>query len=139
MKLFESTKIPVLNKALDAYSMRQKVIASNISNINTIGYKSKSVTFEEQMNNVLQSQTVQPETPTARQINPMASGVLNLDPSVVENSSTQTNDQNLSGINNVDIDQEMAELAKNQIRFKFASRIISETFRGIQKSIRGTV
>ena len=41
-------------------------------------------------------------------------------------------------MNNVDLDQEMAELAKNQIRFRFSTRILGDSFRGLQKSIRGT-
>jgi flagellar basal body rod protein FlgB len=44
-----------------------------------------------------------------------------------------------SGFNDVDIDHEMAELAKNQIRFKFGARIMGEMFKGIQKAIRGTL
>jgi flagellar basal-body rod protein FlgB len=47
-------------------------------------------------------------------------------------------DATASGMNNVDLDQEMAELAKNQIRFRFSTRILGDTFRGLQKSIRGT-
>ena len=42
-----------------------------------------------------------------------------------------------SGVNNVDFDYEMAELAKNQFRYKLATRLIAESFRGIQKSIKG--
>jgi flagellar basal body rod protein FlgB len=44
-----------------------------------------------------------------------------------------------NGANNVNIDHEMAELAKNQIRFKFASKLLGDSFRGLQKSIRGIV
>ena len=49
-----------------------------------------------------------------------------------------TGDPLASGVNNVDLDHEMTELAKNQIRFRFAARLMADTFRGIQKSIRGT-
>ncbi len=139
MKIFDSTKIPLLGKALDTYAMRQRVIASNISNISTIGYKSKSVEFEEQMTNALQQQSLQPKTTTARHINGSISSAAGLDPVIVENPAPAIADPLLSGVNNVDVDQEMADLAKNQIRFKFASRILGDTFRGIQKSIRGTV
>jgi flagellar basal-body rod protein FlgB len=139
MKMFDSTKIPVLGKALDAYALRQRVIASNISNISTIGYKSKSVAFEEQMVNALQQQTLQPQTTTTRHIDGNTSSAAGLDPVIVENPAPANTDPLLSGVNNVDIDMEMADLAKNQIRFKFATRMLSDTFRGIQKSIRGTV
>jgi flagellar basal body rod protein FlgB len=39
----------------------------------------------------------------------------------------------------VDIDREMTELAKNQIQFKFASKLLSQAFQAIEKSIRGQV
>ncbi len=52
--------------------------------------------------------------------------------------SGEVTDPLASGVNNVDLDQEMAELAKTQLRFKFAARLIGDAFRGIQKSIRGT-
>ncbi len=41
-----------------------------------------------------------------------------------------------SGINNVNIDREMAELAENTLRFKFASRKIGDYYRNIQNVIR---
>ena len=59
-------------------------------------------------------------------------------PVVQTEPSGELTDPLASGVNNVDLDGEMAELAKNQIRYKFAARLIGDTFRGIQKSIRGT-
>ena len=35
------------------------------------------------------------------------------------------------------IPETLAELAKDQIHFRFAARMISDAFKGIQKSIRG--
>ena len=46
--LFDKTRIPLLGKALDAYALRHKVISSNIANVTTEGYHSKSVAFEDQ-------------------------------------------------------------------------------------------
>ena len=44
-----------------------------------------------------------------------------------------------SGVNNVDIDEEMVRLAKAQLSFDFASRMANRTFRGLRSSIRGEV
>ena len=52
MRLFDGTKIPVLHRALDAYTLRQKVIAGNIANITTPGYKAQSVKFEDELSGV---------------------------------------------------------------------------------------
>jgi len=51
--------------------------------------------------------------------------------------SKDKEDEMLSGINNVDIDKEMAQLAENTLLFKFASRKIGDYYRGIQNVIKG--
>jgi flagellar basal body rod protein FlgB len=44
---------------------------------------------------------------------------------------------NDSGINNVDVDREMASLAENHLFFNAAQRLISRQFDGLKKSIAG--
>jgi flagellar basal-body rod protein FlgB len=139
MRLFDGTKIPVLNRALDAYALRQKVIAGNLANITTPGYKAQTVKFEEELSGALQSTSIPGMTTDARHIPIGGSSVTNVTPTVETPRSGEETDPRASGMNNVDLDQEMAELAKTQLRFKFAARLIGDTFRGIQKSIRGTV
>jgi flagellar basal-body rod protein FlgB len=141
MNLFENTRIPILSKALDAYSLRHQVISANIANIGTPGYKAQSVQFENALASAMSNSVVEGKTTNERH---MGIGILSTAPdgpiSIVENTPGELSNEDLkSGINDVDVDSEMAELAKNQIRFKYASRLISESFRGIQKSIRGTV
>ena len=41
----------LLKKSMDASAVRSKVIANNVANINTKGYKKLYVTFEETLNN----------------------------------------------------------------------------------------
>jgi flagellar basal-body rod protein FlgB len=142
MKLFDATKIPLLSKALDAYALRQKVTASNIANITTPGYRSQAVAFEEKLAqaqqrlNVVGTQTQPGHLPIG------GNGGMN----DIEADVRATADDPppgyapmASGYNDVDIDHEMAELAKNQIRYKFSSRLLGDTFKGIQKAIRGTL
>jgi flagellar basal-body rod protein FlgB len=49
LKLIDTSHSKLMGKALDAYNMRQKAIASNVSNIDTPGYKRLEVSFEEQL------------------------------------------------------------------------------------------
>lgn len=140
MKLFDGTKIPVLNRALDAYALRHKTIATNLANITTPGYRAKSVAFEDQLASALQTPAF-PGTVTHEQHIPFGGPNLAAVLPQVEQPPADANlqaDATASGMNNVDLDQEMAELAKNQIRFRFSTRILGDTFRGLQKSIRGT-
>lgn len=137
MKLFELTKIPILSKALDAYAARQKVIANNLANVNTIGYRAKAVMFEEELEKASHS-PVQLTTTHEHHLTPQesTSGIKVVD---AAGEGVLPNDPTASGVNNVDVDIEMTNLADTQLRFKFASRLMAETFRGIQKSIRGQV
>jgi flagellar basal-body rod protein FlgB len=53
---------------------------------------------------------------------------------ITESSETE---KLASGVNNVDIDLEMSELAQNQIRFKYAARMIAGAFTTMRRSISG--
>lgn len=137
VKLFEKTKIPFLQNALNAYSLRNKVIASNVANINTAGYKAKSVVFEEHLASAMASVKGSGSITNDRHIPLGGAGSPFGGPEIVEERNGA--EDLPSGVNNVDVDNEMSELAKNQIRFRFAARLMSETFKQIQKSIRGQV
>ena len=66
MKLFDGTKIPVLGRALDAYALRQKVIAGNLANITTPGYKAQSVKFDDELSGAMQPSSIPGMTTDAR-------------------------------------------------------------------------
>ncbi len=137
MKLFEKTKIPFLESALSAYSLRNKVIATNVANINTAGYKAKAVEFEEQLTSAMSTLKSSGSVTNERHIPLNGPGFGSGSPHIVDEPAGM--EDLPSGVNNVDMDHEMAELAMNQIRFRFAARLMSESFKQIQKSIRGQV
>jgi flagellar basal-body rod protein FlgB len=138
MKLFDHTAIPTLSKALQAYTLRHQAISSNIANIGTAGYSPKVVRFEEQLAASTQGgPAIASSTTDPRHIGFGDQPIRDVQPSVEDMPSSGKG--LVSGVNEVDIDQEMAELAKNQLRYKFSSRMLSESFRALQKSIRGTV
>lgn len=130
--ILKQTNIPLLNKALDVYSLRQRAISSNISNVNTVGYREKEVKFEELLQTQMRKhldgvQTDERHIPLgrlrAREVNPR----------VLENKS----DDFYSGVNNVDIDKQVVEQVKNEIRFMYASRILNANFAALRASIKG--
>ena len=140
MKLFDSTKIPLLSKALDAYTLRHRTISSNIANIGSAGYRPAAVSFEDQLAASRSGQGVTVATTDPRHIAVGTDNPAEVTPTVqdVAPDPRMPFDPGASGVNGVDIDNEMAELAKNQIRFKYAARLIAGTFKDIQESIRGT-
>lgn len=137
MKIFEGTKIPLLSKALQVYSKRHDVISSNIANITTPGYHAQHVVFEEELSSAMGEPTLNGTQTSEKHLPIGTSSVTDSSPQITESGESLNGDPLASGVNDVDIDKEMAEMAKNQIRFRFAARMISDTFKGIQKSIRG--
>lgn len=139
MKLFELTKIPILGKALDAYALRQRVTADNLANVNTVGYRAKAVLFEEELQKAAQPASVKIAATHEHHLVPQSTSTEEVKVVDAAAEGKGTTDPVASGANDVDVDIEMATLADTQLRFKFASRLIAETFKGIQKSIRGQV
>ncbi len=131
--LAKKTSLTVLNKGLDAYAMRQKSISDNIANVDTPGYKRSSVRFEEDLKAALDKRGV-----FGYRTHPLHMQVGQPRLEDVEPIAFIPNDESLmSGKNNVNIDHEMAELAKNQIRWSFATRLMTGTFNRLKSAIRG--
>ncbi|MGE5614477.1 MAG: flagellar basal body rod protein FlgB [Bacillota bacterium] len=112
-------------KALDAAWLRNEVIAHNIANVDTPGFKKSTVEFEEHLENALGSGSFKGFTTDSRHIK-IGSG----DADSVKIRVTK-NYRNLSTRldgNNVDIDSEMASLAKNNIRYNTLVQSISSGY-----------
>lgn len=106
-------RIDFLGKALDGTWLKQQAIANNISNVNTPGYKRETVNFEDVLRQELYSRDAVGVDKT--HVNHMDMGSYLDGPKieVVQNTSNRVD------ANNVNIDVENAELAKNQIRFEY--------------------
>ena len=118
--------IKTLENFLDYTSLRNKIISKNIANIGTSGYKREDVDFKGMFaDNLAALKTTDPRHIPADNIE---------SESIINTDSSQ---DMVSGINNVNIDDEMAELAKNSIQFKFASQRTGNYFKLIQSVIKG--
>lgn len=125
-----------LAKSLDAHAMEQKVLANNIANVNTPNFKGTEVTFKDQMENVLRNQQLQLplKTDDSRDI---TSGLpLALDdvkPRLITDPTTSMR----SDGNNIDIDQQMATLAKNSMETNALMRLVSINLSDLRAAIEG--
>ncbi len=131
--LFERISVPDLEKSLDAYSLRQKAISNNIANVNTPCYRARKVSFEEEYQKHIKQHSVPDGQTNPRHI-PIGTRDLNEVQPRVEFSENTLND---SGINNVDIDQEMAELAKNNIKYEMSVSLLKKKFSNLNSAIKG--
>ena len=128
--VFNKTKVPVLTGVLNVTKLRQRVVANNIANVSTKGYRRKSVRFQEYLASYVRQAPVQGQLSDSRHI--AIPGPVN-HPEVFE-PETGLND---SGINNVDVDMEMAELAENHLFFNVGAHLLAGSFDGLKKSIIG--
>ncbi|GCD08980.1 flagellar basal body rod protein FlgB [Clostridium tagluense] len=98
----------LLKKSMDASALRSKVIANNIANINTKGYKKFYVTFEDTLNDSMGEDTLKTDNNKH-----MQTGSTSSDISVKKDESTSMRQDG----NNVDIDSEMTNQAANTLMF----------------------
>ena len=98
----------LLKKSMDASALRGKVIANNIANINTKGYKKLYVTFEETLNDSMGENTLKTDNNKHIQTG-SSSGEI----AVQRDESTSMRQDG----NNVDIDLEMTNQAANTLMY----------------------
>ncbi len=113
-----------LEQALDATWLRNEVISQNIANVDTPNYKRKSVQFETLLNSEMKSGRISRGT----------SKFANQSIKIVEDP---TESSYRSDGNNVDIENEMALLAANSLRYNTLVQRISGDFQKLRNVIRG--
>ncbi|MGE5672567.1 MAG: flagellar basal body rod protein FlgB [Mycobacterium leprae] len=109
----------VLTNALQAAQMRQMVLANNVANANTPGFKRSHVEFEQQLAKALQ----EGRDPVAVQ------------PAVVQETNTSLQPDG----NNVDMEVEMTEMAQNQIYYAALTQQLSSQLARMRMVIKGSV
>jgi flagellar basal-body rod protein FlgB len=130
--VFKKANIELLDKSLDASALRQRVRASNIANVSTVGYERREVSFEKELRTAMHGAAPNLAVTDPRHIG-QPGGVEQVRP-----KAYVPDDESLpSGANNVDIDYEMAELAKNQALFASVAQFLGGRFRSLRSAIRG--
>jgi flagellar basal-body rod protein FlgB len=99
----------ILSKGLEAAALRHQVLANNIANVDTPGFKRSDVVFSSELKKAIQQlERAAPGRPArAGGLDPLAQ----LNPRIVQERNTTFRTDG----NNVDIDAEMARLAQNTI------------------------
>ncbi|CCO09159.1 flagellar basal body rod protein FlgB [Desulforamulus hydrothermalis] len=110
MHIFDSPVINVLKQGLDAGSLRQRVIAHNLANLNTPGFKKSYVSFEDRLKAALSKEGV-----PLKGTHPLHMGTAG---PAVKPEVKQVKDSTMRyDGNNVDIDEEMVNLAAATIQY----------------------
>ncbi len=117
----------ILKRGLDAASERGTVIGNNIANINTKDYKRKYVTFEETLKNSSNNLEMKTTNEKHMKINGDAGDI-----QVKQDNSNLKEDGN-----NVDIDNEMVNLAANNLMYNAMISQINSRFSMTKDVING--
>lgn len=126
--------LPLRNRALDAYAMRQRTTSKNIANINSPHYRPEVVKFEEFFHKT--GAVLKGEKSAGTHI-PLGKPSREDIEAEIHPRDIPKPDIYFSGETHVNIDKEMSEMAQNQIRFKFGSTVTNNFFTGLTKSITG--
>ncbi|MEA1885413.1 MAG: flagellar basal body rod protein FlgB [Thermotogota bacterium] len=123
-----------LPAALDAASTRNTIIAQNIANAETPGYKRKEVDFEHYLQQAMgEGDDLELKKTEERHFQKYSSNIQDVQARVRTVSDTRiTNDGN-----NVDIDQQEALMAANTIRYQTLSRLMSLTIARYNTVLKG--
>ncbi|MCX6147429.1 MAG: hypothetical protein NTW25_09310 [Candidatus Kapabacteria bacterium] len=130
-----SSKLPLMNRAMDAYSLRQQTTSKNIANETSPFYRPERVKFEEYFH---QQEVVIKGAESGGGVS-IPLGRTSSEDMVGDkmNKDIPNPEIFMSGESHVNIDKEMSEMAQNQIRFRFASSMTKRFFGGLGSSIRG--
>lgn len=109
---------------------KQKVISSNIANINTPNYKTKDLIFEDELKSF--NSTLELKQTNSKHIS-LASNLSTSNPKLVELKGLEEQNDG----NNVNLDTQMSEMSKNKILFDAIQSSIkrdSRLFRSVIES-----
>ncbi len=132
--LFSDKVFPVVTTSMDAYATRQRAIASNMANVATPGYRRMEVPFEQELRDALNhTGHLRGATSESQHLPLGRSTIDDLHPHI-----RRADDRALaSGVNNVDVDREMAELADTNIRYQTMTRYMKRKIGMLRSSITG--
>lgn len=115
--------VNLLEKMLDVSATKHKVIANNIANINTPGYKKMEVSFAEQLEKVIKDTS--------------ANKFDAIQPKIVV-SKEDTNQAVRNDGNNVDMDKEVSALMKNTLSYNVYTQLLAKKMELVKSAIENS-
>lgn len=113
-----------LECGLDGVHTRQRTIAQNLANIETPGYRARSVQFEDQLAEAIEQQRPEASSPARPRLS--VSFVRGF-------RDTPTRGDG----NSVDIETETMEMAKSALHYRYLSRLLRKKLQMVRLAING--
>jgi flagellar basal-body rod protein FlgB len=133
MTIFDRT-VRLLQRSLDLRSARQRVIASNLANEETPGYRASELTFMDQLQSAHKGRL--PIVMAATQSRHFGvHGSPGVQAVTGKLSEVPAGDLPLDA-NSVNLELEMAKLSENAMQYNAAASILAKKFQGLLNAIR---
>lgn len=116
--------IDLLSKSMDMQLLRHSVIADNIANAETPHFKARRVDFEKELERAVEAQE--------NGITGASRGIASAEPVVYEDAVSESGQD----LNTVDMDREMAELTKNDVKYSAAVQAMTQKFALLKYAIQ---
>ncbi len=131
MKSLFDSDIGLLGRVLDMQLQRQNIVASNMANLKTPGYKALKLSFEDELQAALGLDAKGKMTLTDQQHMPMAFDAQGFGPEWHKAFKPRV----IHGEDRVDLDKEMATMAKTSLHYSALSSVIRHKFEGLKQII----
>jgi flagellar basal-body rod protein FlgB len=126
MQLF-GTLTQGLGRALDLYQARHTVLAENIANSETPGYRARDVEFQDVLSTALQPPDPQaPGDPAS-----LDAGPVHVEPTLDRNATIKPDG------NSVALDVQVGRLSENAFKIQALTQILSSRYEGLKRVIDG--
>lgn len=125
-----SQGFPEIKQGMDVAALRQKLFADNVANVATPGYQSRHVAFEELLRGRAPAHQLGLAAPQS------GAAIPGIPRSPVgPRVDVDTSPDLRSGVNNVDIEREMAGLQKNNLVHAAMTQLVSARYRMMREAI----
>ena len=136
--MFDSTTIPVLEQVVNFTQARHGVLAGNIANLDTPGYKTRDLSpeqFQQRLQEAIEVRKQKTVSPTY-EINARLAGK----ESLIDGDGMDEVRESIKSIlyhdqSDVSIEQQVAEIGKNQAQHNLALQIMLSQFRLLRAAI----
>lgn len=131
MKSLFGTHVELSAKVMDMQLKRQNVISSNLANVKTPGYKRRTLEFEDDLQKALDLDAKGKLARTSENHIPAAFDPNSFGPEWNKVFKPRV----VHGEDQVDLDQEMADMAKNNMSYNTLATVLKKNFDGLTNII----
>jgi len=124
----------LMKKSMDLRLRNQQIIAANVANAQTPGYQAKTFTFEDALRQAATGEGTDLEVTHPQHISTHGGAINNVTGTVGEIRDTS----GMGDRNTVEVDQEMINLAENQIMYEATTQLLNKKLSIVKYVVQGT-